>query len=665
MQDGQKHSKNAVLKIFVCCVLLSAVRIRAFEKVLGPEGGGVRNFTATTSREFALGKSSLYFRNSGEKSWAMLQHPPSTTYNVLLLDKHLQGQGDLLILGYQSGSTFLSRDEGRTWSDFSNERGSFFHLCKHGIFLRDLNSKGRGLFRSRDTGKTWQTYMPEYQMFAAVDAGDGLIVSAGKDEESGLFWIDMATGEHKKIDTYPDFYPGGMQFSGNGSGGVLIGTEGYGLLRYDRAGNRFETVIPPAPGEYNWAAVAWNGSKAYALSIGEESVMASSHDTGKTWQIQRGIAPLGNIMAILPREDHIILSSSFFGPARLDLKTLQATSESGGIREGILIDFRLAKDFIYSPTGIDKGVYRARFRSDNWERVLDSEARLFEFGDVVYHQSKSGYVRFQESEGETDTLPLLDSSWTWTDDLIDAGSWTYAVGNRLVANPRPPHTVSGLFGARKGDSAWTRLPFPYCSSLGKLAAQGASLLSVCYESISFKQERDTNWTRLEGLPFQKPNSVHFSGGQWIVSTEKGLYQSSDPLGEWSRLFPSSDTVEIVGAKGQKLLIRQGQDRFRYSPDQALTWVNIAMPFPAGLIHRIGLSDSLLCVSGGPGEELHCQDLLPATLGIQSRWVRIKPSTPARFFDRSRMLFLDPRGSSRAVPRTLDGRAAVQGASRRE
>lgn len=203
----------------------------------------------------------------------------------------MNATGQLILLGENYGSLYLSTNSGETWQDISphpNGGRWYAAISQNGqiILAADKNHEDGGLYLSENAGTSWTTvFSDEYWDGAAMNqTGEIMLASGGQSHHDGddSLYRSLDGGENwSSIGT--NVASSAMSDTGEVMVVGQCGVEGAqnGVYVSQNAGDSWTTAITPNSNQCWRVTISNSGQKMFA--VGRDGVIAYSEDYGETW----------------------------------------------------------------------------------------------------------------------------------------------------------------------------------------------------------------------------------------------------------------------------------------------------------------------------------------------------------------------------------------------
>ena len=492
---------------------------------------------------------------------------------------------DRILLGTSSGTIFLSKDGGHSWSRFVHlGLGDDYVLDHVSINPQDTNQmfaaawsvdnqQAGDVFRTNDSGRTWE----------ALSALHGKSVRA----------LAMAASDPH----------------------VLVAGALDGVYRSRDSGNSWQRISSGSQAEIkNIESVAIDPKNPNVVYAGTWHLAWKTSDGGANWQrINQGMIDDSDVFSIIvdASDASVVFASACSGIYR---------SENAGELfhkiQGIPFSARRTRVLKQDPSspatvyaGTTEGLWKTTDSGKTWKRVSGTDVVV---NDVFVDPRNSRRVLLA-----TDRSGVLAS---------DDGAQTFSASNHgythryvtsIIADNNEPNSIfvglvndrewGGVFASRDGGQHWlqksTGLGGRDVFSLqqtndGTLIAgtnRGIFVLSpnggdwrqsnaVLNEKTTFRTVRKGNKkvavarkTATRGVLDSRVNDLEVAGGRWLAATSGGLYISANQGKSWSG-GPVLGKQELVsvGASGD-LIAAATRIAVLLSRDSGATWTQASLP----------------------------------------------------------------------------------------
>jgi len=488
---------------------------------------------------------------------------------------------DHVFLGTSTGSIFVSRDGGRSWSRFAHLGSADNYVLDH-IIIDPTNpaivfasawnvedNKAGDVFRSHDGGETWTALpgMHEKSVRAlAMAASDSNVLASGTLE---------------------------------------------GVYRSKDGGDSWQRISPANHEIKNIESIAIDPKDPNLIYAGTWHLAWKTTDGGISWrQINQGMVDDSDVFSIIidPMNPALVYASACSGIYKSDsagaiFRKIQGIPFAAR-RTRILKQAPNSSSVVYA--GTTQGLWKTSDAGKTWRQMSNSEVVV---NDVFVDPRNSSRLLLATDRGgvmlsENSGLSLSSSNYGYTHRYVTTILPDMNEPGRIFVGIANDHEWGGVFSFRDGGTWQQRsagldgrdvLALKQAANGTILAGtnRGIFLLdgnsTAWRPSVNAKIDRSSQLAKrtMKNSPSEssathsvmdaKVNDVEVASGRWLAATSSGLFTSGDQGRSWNGgLVLGRKEIVSVQSTG-RLLVAATHSEILISADEGMNWQVAALP----------------------------------------------------------------------------------------
>lgn len=560
-----------------------------FRFVPGPEGATVRNIVSSKNGWMFLATDAGVYRSSDNGSHWEINLFPNQHFNFIEPITVLAAN---VIAAEGSNSTYLSRDNGATWSDYLP--------AYHGMVV-DSNGTiyaaghDNGVYRSLDTAKSWQPFSLSGKILHKVMVdNDGSFICAG---DSGIYYSSdhgSTWSFRPRIIQYPSEIVNDRQ-------GHLFSILNSTVYRSDDFGSTWIKLIGPNADQTGYAYRMFVGNDNRLYVIYNQAI-----HTALTTSTAFSIIPFTGEWPLCVGFDTngALLAGNFEGVYRRDTVNGIWTELNKGLHSLRINSIRHSASGTLFVMSLGR-CFRSMDGGTTWTEVVFGSPNTYNSYDPLFTSAAGPILISAWSNGVAGTLRSIDDGLTWSFAAFP-GTSSYATAfcegknGALFAG-----TNSGsVYRSTNGGASWAKVYNGTAgSSVDAIAVDSAGFIFGVKDSTLLRSVDGLNWftSRLPGTSYNNYTSMAIErGGRiYICSPWNGTLLSTDQGNTWSKEHASlsGEYIICLAADDSGNVFAGSYSGVLRLSDSIQQWENFSDGFPETFVMSLTVSPDGYVYSG--------------------------------------------------------------------